>query len=193
MTAAVAVTVAAGAAGVRLLCVPALINGLLHNGPVIVENATHEEHLHVVLNGHELRVVDPRLLRDVLAGIHLHADRVESEGRLVRQSDWLLALLEDDAVMVWLDAILQAPELSVRQDGSVPDLATAQRDMGWLKRDVLHAAAVALAISDDDEAPETCPHPTHMVLQKGIRKPASPAGDGASFRLGPHYFENLAT
>lgn len=57
MTAAVAMAVAAVAAaattGVRLLCVPALVDGLLYNGPVVVEDASHEEHLHVVLNGHE--------------------------------------------------------------------------------------------------------------------------------------------
>lgn len=132
MAAAMAVAVAAVAAataGVRLLCIPTLVDSLLHNGPVVVKDLTNEEHLHVVLDCHEFRVVDPRLLRDVLAGIHLHADRFESEGRLVRQSDRLLALLEDDAVVVWLDAVLQTPELSVRQDGSVLGLATTHCDM----------------------------------------------------------------
>lgn len=132
MTAAVAVAAVAAARvirPVRFLCIPALINSLLHDGPVIVKNAAHEKHLHVVLDGDQLRIVDPRLLRDVLAGIHLHTDRVEPEGRLVLQSDRLLAPLEHDAMVVWLNAVLQAPELSVRQDGSVPDSATIHDEM----------------------------------------------------------------
>lgn len=139
MTTAVAVAVAAAAGlfrPVRLLRVPALVNGLLHDGPVVVADAAHEEHLDVVLDGHELRIVDPRFLRDVLAGIHFHADRFEPERRLVRQSDGLLALLEDDAVVVWFDAVLQAPELSIRQDGSALDSATVDHDMGWPKKNV---------------------------------------------------------
>jgi len=50
---------------------------------------------------------------------------------------------------------------------------------------------MALAIPDDDEAAEACPHPIHVVVQQGVRKHAAPAGNGASFWLGPHYFENL--
>ena len=79
MTTAVAVAVAAAGMfrPVRLLCVPALVDGLLHGGPVVVEDAAHKEHLDVMLDCHELRVVDPRFLRYVLAGIHFHADRSE--------------------------------------------------------------------------------------------------------------------
>lgn len=56
---------------------------------------------------------------------------------------------------------------------------------------VLHAAAMAFAISDHNEAAEACPYPTHVVVQKGVGKSTAAAGNSASFRFGPHYFENL--
>lgn len=63
--------------------------------------------------------------------------------------------------------------------------------MTWTRVDVLHAAAMALAIPDNDEATEACPHSTHMIVQKRVGKPAAPTRNGPSFRLGPHHFENL--
>lgn len=90
---------------VRFFGIPALIDSLLHDGPVLVQNVANEKHLDVVLDGHQLRVVDPRLLRNVLARIHLHTDRFEPEIWLVLQSDRLLALLVDNAVVMRLDAV----------------------------------------------------------------------------------------
>lgn len=50
---------------------------------------------------------------------------------------------------------------------------------------------MTLAISDDDKAAEARPYPIQMVLQKGVRKPATPTRNRASFWLRPHHLENL--
>lgn len=64
MTAAVAVATVAAAGvfrPVRFLCIPALVDSLLHDGPVVVKDAAHKKHLHVVLDGYQLRIIHPRL------------------------------------------------------------------------------------------------------------------------------------
>lgn len=55
MTAAVAVATVATAGvfrPVRFLCIPALVDSLLHDGPVVVKDAAHKKHFHIVLDGY---------------------------------------------------------------------------------------------------------------------------------------------
>lgn len=104
---------------------PAIVDRSLHNGPVLVGDSSDEENLDVMFNRDELRVVDPRLYRDVLVGSrHLHADRWEAKFRLIWYWCRTCCLFTDNAVLAWFDTRFPASLVSVRQDRSTPKIST---------------------------------------------------------------------
>lgn len=68
------------------LVLPTLVDSTLHSGPVIVRDPPNEKYLDIVFNRDKLRVVDPRVVRNVLVSSrHLHADWLESQLGLIWQ------------------------------------------------------------------------------------------------------------
>lgn len=148
-----------------LLVVPALVDSTLHNGPVLIGDPPDKEHLDVVFDRDELRVVDPRFPGDVLAGgRYLHGDWFEAKLGLLPERQRLRPLLIHNSVLVRFDAALPASLVPVCQDGSMLKVSVYMRWLGGCPggRGRLHASTMALVVSDDDEAAEPCPDIVHV-------------------------------
>lgn len=89
---------------------PASVHGFGNNFPVGSRDCANEEHLDIVFDRNKLGVVDPGLLRELLALYgNFHLSWSESKLWLATQKPSLLALFINDAVLFGFDTFLFAP------------------------------------------------------------------------------------
>lgn len=96
---------------------PTPIDGIVNVIVVFVDYSTDEEHLDVMLNGDQLRVVYTRLPGKPFAfGEHFDFDSRHAGPRLTRYKSWLVAKLEGNSVFFGLDSSLPARLASICKD-----------------------------------------------------------------------------
>jgi len=100
----------------------------MHLVKVVSHNAADEKHLDVVLNRHELGVVDARLFRQLLRRVvEIEPDGIKPKLGLVRKQVRPAPRGVDYPVLARLDALLGARAALVRQDGPVLAISASAR------------------------------------------------------------------
>lgn len=98
----------------HLLC-PTGVDSISDDLPIRAHYTTDEEHLDVVLNSRELRVVDPRLFRDSFTLlVDMHTNGRESKTGLVGEGSGIpVTAFGDDTMLFCLDARLFTALLAI--------------------------------------------------------------------------------
>lgn len=101
----------------RVLLRPALVVCPGDNMEVVRVDSSNEPHQGVVLDSRRLGVVDAGLLGEGFRRLcHGGSDGLEAEVWLAMERVRLLALVVDDAMLLWLDSALGARLVLVRED-----------------------------------------------------------------------------
>jgi hypothetical protein len=168
---------------------------------VLLGDPAYEEDLDIVLNCHELRIIDARFAGQLLArGIDFHGDWAEAKLRLVLDHVWVSSVLEDDAVLAGLGPRFGATLAAVRQDGPARLLSICFTHTHThtlfvrALRGFLHAGTVALVIGDHDKSAEADVEPLAKVLSHlklGDRPVRSTFNATGALWFGPEHFEDL--
>ena len=99
------------------LVLPTGVHCVVDDVEVFLKDTTDEEHFDIVFDGDELRVVDPRLSRYLLAlCVDPHTHWVEPKRRLSLERSWFRPFLVDDSMLLGLRALLVTSLLVVSQD-----------------------------------------------------------------------------